>query len=685
MKIQLDKCEFLRKQVNYLGHRVTADGIKPNTDKIKAITEYTIPKTPKQLKGFLGLLGYYRKFIPNFAAIVKPLTTRLKKDHTINISDKDYVECFHKCKQLLTNEPLLQYPDFDKPFILTTDASEFAIGAVLSQGTIGSDRPIAFASRTLNEHERNYSTIEKELLAIIYGTKYFRPYLFGRHFIIVTDHKPLQWLFSLKEPNSKLIRWRLSLEEYDYEIRYKPGKQNSNADALSRAPNLNVNTDDLTEEHKAFLDRLLDDFTQRNDDNHPDTSTAELEDSPDGTTTVSACQITNSDDPLNFGKNQIYFISVKTKPQPVELVRLFGSSKEDIEDKNDQTNVIKDYHEGKTNHRGMTETLAKLSKIYYWPNQQKSVQNYINTCDICKQVKYDRKPLKLKFNITPTPSKPFEIIHMDVLKYEHAKLLTVVDAFTKYAQAYVLKSSQAIDISENLLHYFSHHGTPDLIIADNGPEFDNGLINEFLTLHKIKIHFCSPHHPASNGIIERFHSTFLDHLNLLNNRQEFKRDSFTLKVQFALIAYNNSTHSITGKTPFEILSGNENQPIDINLESRIVNNYIQNHKDKINVLYEMINKKLLEHKTKTISKLNEKRETIPQLPKTVYVKSNFRSKSRNRYQKEEVLDVDPEKKTLKPKINAHKTGRKFNKLHIENVKRPNKTTPVAGPSSSSEQ
>lgn len=143
---------------------------------------------------------------------------------------------FTTLKDKLTSAPLLQYPDFTQPFLLTTDASNYAIGAVLSQGAIGSDKPVSYASRTLNKAEGNYSTIEKELLAILFGVKTFRPYLFGRKFKIITDHKPLVWLFNVKDPGSRLIRWRLKLEEYDYEIVYKKGKLNANADALSRFP-----------------------------------------------------------------------------------------------------------------------------------------------------------------------------------------------------------------------------------------------------------------------------------------------------------------------------------------------------------------------------------------------------------------------------------------------------------------
>ncbi|GBP15563.1 Retrovirus-related Pol polyprotein from transposon 17.6 [Eumeta japonica] len=243
-KIQLDKSEFLRKEIEFLGHIVSTEGIKPNPEKISAVKEFPIPRTPKQLKSFLGLLGYYRKFIPNFAKITKPLTACLKKGNEIKLTE-DYRKTFEMCKNLLCNDPLLQYPDFSKDFILTTDASNYALGAILSQGQIGSDKPICYASRTLSSTETNYSTIEKELLAIVWATKYFRPYLFGHKFKIVTDHRPLTWIMGLKEPNSKLVRWRLRLEEFDYEIVYKKGVQNSNADALSRIrPDINT--------HEAF-------------------------------------------------------------------------------------------------------------------------------------------------------------------------------------------------------------------------------------------------------------------------------------------------------------------------------------------------------------------------------------------------------------------------------------------------
>lgn len=200
-KVQLDKSEFLRKEVSYLGHIITPDGIRPNPDKITAIQKFPTSKTQKQMRSFLGLLGYYRKFIPNLANLTKPLIKCLKKNAPIIHSD-EFLICFEKYKLILTKESILQYPDFSKPLTLTTEASYFAIGAVLSQGPINQDLPIAYASRTLNEFEQNYSTIEEELLAIVFSVKYFQPYLFGPKYKIITDHELLEWLFSLKEPNS---------------------------------------------------------------------------------------------------------------------------------------------------------------------------------------------------------------------------------------------------------------------------------------------------------------------------------------------------------------------------------------------------------------------------------------------------------------------------------------------------
>jgi len=235
LKLQPDKCEFLRKEVTYLGHIITEDGIRPDPNKLCAVENFPVPKKVKDVQSFLGLAGYYRKFIEDFSKIAKPLTKLTKKGEKFNWTAEQQI-AFQSLKEKLTTAPVLSYPDFTREFLVTTDASDYAIGAVLSQGPVGQDRPIAYASRILCKAEQNYNTTEKELLAIVWAVKYFRPYLYGTRFKIVTDHRPLIWLFNISDPGSRLIRWRLKLEEYDYEIVHKAGKGNTNADALSRNP-----------------------------------------------------------------------------------------------------------------------------------------------------------------------------------------------------------------------------------------------------------------------------------------------------------------------------------------------------------------------------------------------------------------------------------------------------------------
>ncbi|CAK9834649.1 Retrovirus-related Pol polyprotein from transposon 17.6 [Anthophora retusa] len=235
LKLQPSKCGFLHREVAYLGHVIGENGVKPCPKKIESVQNYPRPKNAKNVREFLGLAGYYRRFINKFSHISKPLTALLKKENKFTWGSEQE-NAFSTLRNALCHEPVLQYPNFDEPFHITTDASGHAVGAILSQGEIGSDRPIAYTSRLLQGPELNYSTIEKECLAIIYAVNHFRPYVYGRAFNLITDHRPLIWMNSVKDPSSRLLRWRLKLAEYEYKLIYKAGKKNVNADALSRNP-----------------------------------------------------------------------------------------------------------------------------------------------------------------------------------------------------------------------------------------------------------------------------------------------------------------------------------------------------------------------------------------------------------------------------------------------------------------
>nr|XP_034195201.1 uncharacterized protein LOC117611376 [Osmia lignaria] len=230
--LQPEKYELLRKEVAYLGHIITEDGVKPDPKKIEAVKEFPVPKTVKNIRQFLSLCGYYRRFIKSFSKIAKPLSDLTKKEQKFEWTQQQQ-QAFIILRDKLCEEPILQYPDFTQPFNITTDASGIAVGAVLSQGEIGKDQPVSYTSRVLNKAETQYSATERELLAVVYAVTHFRPYIYGRKFYLITDHKPLTWLHNLTDPALRLMRLKLKLSEYDYEIKYKPGKQNINADALS--------------------------------------------------------------------------------------------------------------------------------------------------------------------------------------------------------------------------------------------------------------------------------------------------------------------------------------------------------------------------------------------------------------------------------------------------------------------
>lgn len=242
------KCNFLQKEILYLGHVVTPEGIKPDPKKISAVQNYPVPKNTDEVRRFVAFVNYYRKFIPQFSEITQPLNKLLKKDEKFDWN-KGCITAFERLKTAISSPPLLQYPDFSKSnkFMLHTDASGIAIGCVLSNKN---GLPIAYASRPLNSAEKNYPTIEKELLAIVWAVKYFRPYLYGRNFKIVTDHRPLIYLFNMNNPSSRLTKFRLCLEEYDFTVEYLKGKENAAADALSR---IEITSDELKDMTKNVM------------------------------------------------------------------------------------------------------------------------------------------------------------------------------------------------------------------------------------------------------------------------------------------------------------------------------------------------------------------------------------------------------------------------------------------------
>ena len=241
IRLKLEKCAFMLPVVEYLGHSISAEGLHPTVEKVKAIRNAPAPSTVSQLKSFLGILTYYCKFLPNMSTVLAPLYKLLQKNVPW-MWGADQQNAFNSAKSALTSDSLLVHYDPEKQLILACDASPYGVGAVLSHRLPdGSDQPISFASRSLALAERKYSQLDKEALAIVFGVKRFHQYLFGRPFTILSDHKPLQHLFAETKgipalASARIQRWALTLSAYNYTIEYKPGATHSNADGLSRLP-----------------------------------------------------------------------------------------------------------------------------------------------------------------------------------------------------------------------------------------------------------------------------------------------------------------------------------------------------------------------------------------------------------------------------------------------------------------
>lgn len=654
MKVQLDKSEFLQKEVAFLGHIVTADGVKPNPEKIDVIKNWPIPNTEKDLRGFLGVLGYYRKFIRDFARIAKPLTNALRKGEGIRHSP-EFVKSFESCKAILTSSTILQYPDFEKPFILTTDASNYAIGAVLSQGPVGSDKPVAFASRTLQKAEENLSTIEKELLAIVWGCKYFRPYLFGRKFTLYTDHQPLTYGLNLKNPNHKLIRWRLDLEEYDYEIKYRPGKQNVVADALSRLPQeININEmedSDIATAHSAdtddseFIHMTLRPINHFSNQIVLVIDEAENDRMEEIFTKVFRRTITRKSFDksliLNIFRNNMDFKRTNCIMCPENLINTvqmvyssyFSRNKtlkikmsqtilKDLRTEEEQNELLEKIHN--TAHRGIWENQKEISRQFYFPCIKQKLKLFIKLCHICNTMKYERKPYKIKFGESPIPTKPLEILHIDIFISQPDMFLSVVDKFSRFGTISSIKSRAIRDVRRALLKIFSTLGKPKLIICDNEPSLKSIEIRGLLHDMDIEVHFTPSNHSESNGIVERFHSTLAEIYRCIRGKHE----KLTNKERYRLACtlYNDTIHSATKLKPREIFFGvkdGDERPLDMvkMLEQR----------DK---LYDEVIVELKKSQNRDLTQRNQHRETEPTLEQkqTVFHRiQGIKNKTKPRY------------------------------------------------------
>lgn len=561
---------------------------------------------------------------------------------------------------MVVSDPILRYPYFENRFILETDASDFALGAVLSQKFEDSkEHPIAYASRTLNDTECNWSATEKELAAIVWAVKHFRPYIYGTKFLLRTDHKALLWLRQKKDLNRKLLNMKLELEEYEFDITYKKGTLNRNADALSRLETdqqtlvaMHETGDDSMTQHSADTDdgdfipsteRPLNEFKnqillEQSTENTIETLTIFphytrvvikkpvfspailiniLKDyaSPNCTTGI-FCKTEILRNLQIIYKN--YFSRAKT-------LKIFWTEKllTDVIEENEQDQIIQARHN--YNHRGIVETYKHIKTEFFFPKMKSKITRFVNVCKLCQKSKYERHPYKIKFKLTQMPSKPLEIVHLDIFIIRNKLYLTFCDKFSRLATAIPIRTRNTIHIIQAFAKFITMLGKPNILVMDSEASFTSSAMREFLEEHQIEYHFTSVGQSSSNGIVEIVHRTLRELHNILSNKNSTKDLSESTKINLAVAIYNDSIHSQTNLTPRELFHGiRNNSTVPQDLDERI------RQKEK---LFLEFKEKQFERKQKELEKLNRNREDPEEFEenRTVYQRKRNNLKHEERY------------------------------------------------------
>jgi len=579
LKLKPTKCCLLQRRVAFLGYVVSEHGVETDPDKISAIRDWPTPTNLRQSRAFIGLCQYYRKFVPGFSEIAAPLHALTKKGVRFFWS----TECqtaFERLKDALTTAPTLALPDEEGEFLLDCDASNFAIGAVLSQVQDGIEKPICYASQLYSRHEQNYNVTRKELLAIVTFVKKFRQYLLGRPFRIRTDHAALQWLKRTSEPIGQQARWLEILEEYNYSVVHRPGSQHGNADALSRRDErpLEAGVSAIQRQANETPPPADDSRTQPQNPRPIDWPSVQSAD-PDvrkiydlaksGSPAPTAETITSWSSDAKLLHAQYSRLSVS--PQGVLQRRWEHNGREFqqvVVPSHLRQQIAAQLHRGLNGgHLGLRRARRQLQKRFYWPGWSRSVEQAQLQCDRCARFKKPQNPRSGQLQ-PMVVGEPWERLGIDVTGPHPASsrgniyILTVVDHFTKWVEIFPMRNQEAATVAKLLVErVFCTHGCPLQILTDQGSNFESQLFQEIcrrLSVDKIRT---SPYKPSTNGNIERFHATMHSMIAKLVAENQRDWDDYLPTVAFA---YRTSVNEATGTTPFYLTFGREARiPADI--------------------------------------------------------------------------------------------------------------------------
>ncbi|KAI3667584.1 hypothetical protein L6452_42650 [Arctium lappa] len=496
---KFSKYEFWLQEVQFLGHVVSKDGVKVDPTKIEAMMSWEPPTSPTEIRSFLGLAGYYRRFIQDFSEIATPLTSLTRKNVKFHWTDAQE-QAFQTLKRKLCEAPILSLPDGSEDFVVYSDASKMGLGCVLMQR----GKVIAYASRQLKDHEKNYPTHDLELAAVVFALKLWRHYLYGAKCTLFTDHKSLKYIFDQKELNMRQRRWLELLKNYDCDLLYHPGKANMVADALSRK-----NHGDGV---KMSLTRI-------------DVVTSLLE-------IIKASQVE----------------ALKEENLKAELG---GNRKLLLEEAHKSRYSI---------HPGSTKMYRDLKLMYWWPVMKLDVASYVEKCVTCLQVKAEHQRPYGSLQPLSIPEWKWDNFTMDfVTKLPktlrgHDTIWVIVDRLTKSAHFLAMRETLPMEKLAKLYidEVVSRHGVPQSIVSDRDSRFTS---NFWASLQKelgTRLNLSTAYHPQTDGQSERTIQTLEDMLRSCVIDFGGSWDSHLPLVEFA---YNNSYHSSIGMAPFEALYG----------------------------------------------------------------------------------------------------------------------------------
>ena len=602
------KCEFGVRSIEYLGHTVGPNGVEMNDDKIKAIVDWTVPKTKKELRSFLGLAGYYRRFIEHFAQRVLPLSEMLK-DTAVFTWGRAQQAAFDDLKSVMTTAPVLAIPDPSLPYEVYTDSSAFGVGAILLQDQGRGLQPCAYLSHKLSNAERNYTTHEQELLAVIYALNTWRAYLEGARFKVNSDHHSLQELQSQPKLSRRQTRWIQFLQNYDCRIEYVPGEKN-HADALSRRPDMKVATESPDSArllavhgtscaHCARLGVQPMEWSAgsatplgvpgtscargaelRSSGEQPDEGSARpaSHSGVPGTSCAHGAKLRSSgDQPLSLMSISV----LRADSSFHDLVR--QATQADAYPQRDRyltqrdgmyymdnrlyvppplrRHVVEELHASAYGgHFGVTRTLDAVASRFFWPRMRRQVTELVTQCSECQRSKPRNQLAYGQLEPIPPPDRPWQQVTMDLITElpttarGHSAVLTVVDRLSKMVHWIPCTIKIGAEATAHLFmhHIFKYHGLPDVIIGDRDTRWSSAFWTTVFKSLGTKVKLTTAYHPQTDGQSERANRTMEE---ILRCYVHPAADDWDLRLTAAEFAYNSSTQSTTGRSPFYVAYG----------------------------------------------------------------------------------------------------------------------------------